>query len=247
MFARVARQAVIPVSHIEWRQLLSRLTGLLLSFTLLSMVGMAIMKLNDPQLLPIQKVRAQGSFINLTEQMLLKRAGDIRGGYFSINVTAVQKNIESLAWVDKAYVRRLWPDTLMITVTEQTASAWWQDDGLINQRGELFFPEKNSFPANLPKLNGPAGTHRQLLEHYQNMNSMLEKSALTIQRIDMDARRSLVIMLVGGVKILLGRDEYYPRLERFVRMHAKLLAAEMNNIQKIDMRYTNGFTLLRQQ
>ena len=247
MVARVARQAVIPDGQYDWPRLFSRLPRLLLILSVAGLLGMGLMKLNDPQLLPIQKVRAQGTFVNLTEAMLLTRAGDIKGGYFNIDVDAIQENIESLAWVDKAYVRRIWPDTLMIRVSEQQASVWWHGKGLINQRGELFYPAKKTFPAGLPQLSGPVGTHQQLLEHYRSMSSMLEGTGLAIQQLDMDARRSMALRFDNGLKILLGRDSYYLRLERFIRMHEKVLATEINHIQQIDMRYTNGFTLLRKQ
>lgn len=123
MVARIARQAVVSGSQYDWRGLFARLPKLLFVISVASLLAMGLMKLNDPQLLPIQKVRAQGAFIHLTEAMLLTRAGNIKGGYFNIDVSAVQENIESLAWVDKAYVRRTWPDTLMISVTEQNATA----------------------------------------------------------------------------------------------------------------------------
>ncbi len=247
MAARVAKQAVLPGSQYDWRQLVVRLQRILLLVSVVGLSVIGVMKLNDPQFLPIQKVRAQGAFINLTEAMLLSRAGGINGGYFNIDVGTTQQNIESLAWVDKAHIKRIWPDTLMISVTEQTAVAWWQSKGLINSRGELFYPAKETFPAGLPKLNGPVDAHQLLLEHYQRMSSMLAASGLIIQQLDMDVRRSLILRFTNGLTILLGRDTYYLRLQRFIRVYKKLLVTEIDQLQQIDMRYTNGFTMLRKQ
>ena len=247
MAARVAQQAVIPGGQFDWRRILAALPKLLLVISVLSALGMGLMKLNDPGFLPIQKVRAQGAFINLTEAMLLSRVGDINGGYFNVDVRAVQYTIESLPWVDRASVRRIWPDTLMISVTEQHAVARWHDKALLNQRGEVFSPDKNTFPAGLPVLNGPLDTQQQLLEHYRAMSAMLTVTGLTIRQLDMDERRSLTLHFDNGLKLLLGRDAYYLRLERFVRVYDKVLAAEINHIQRIDMRYTNGFSMLRKQ
>ena len=247
MVARVAKQAVVPDSQLDWRQAFAWLPKIFMLTSIAALVVMGWMKMNDPQFLPIQKVRAQGAFINLTEAMLLTRAGDIKGGYFNIDVRGVQKNIESLAWVDKAYVKRTWPDTLVISVTEQNAVAAWQDNSLINVRGELFYPEKETFPAHLPQLNGPADSHQQLLKLYRTTRSILSGTGLNIQQLEMDARRAMTIRLDNGLTILLGRDAYIERIERFVRVYAKVLMSEINSIQKIDMRYTNGFSITRQQ
>lgn len=247
MVARVAKQAVIPGSHYDWRNLFARLPKLLLGMSVLGLCVMGWLKLNDPSLLPIQKVRAQGAFVNLTEAMLLSRAGTIQGSYFNIDVRSVQENIESLAWVDKAFVKRKWPDTVVISVIEQDAAARWQDKGLINKRGELFYPDKASFPAGLPILSGPAGTHKQVMGHYKRMSLMLAKEGLTVQRLEIDARRALTVYLDTGLKILLGRDEHYLRLDRFIRTYDKALVTEISQIQRVDMRYTNGFSVLRKQ
>ena len=247
MVTRVVKQAVIPGSQYNWSSFFARLPKLLLVISVMGLCLMGFVKLNDPSLLPIQKIRAQGTFINLTEEMLLSRAGNLQGGYFNIDVSSVQENIESLAWVDKAYVRRMWPDTLMITVTEQRAMAWWHNKGLINVRGELFYPDKASFPSGLPILSGPIETHQQLMAHYKTMGMMLEKTGLRIRQINMDARRALTVHFENGLKILLGRDAYYPRLERFIRSYDKVLVSEVDQLKQIDMRYTNGFTIMRKQ
>lgn len=247
MVARVIQQAVVPGGQHDWRLLFARLRGLLLMISAGGLLIAGGMKLNDPGLLPVQKVRVQGAFINLTEDMLLTSAGGITGGYFNIDVEAVKQNIESLAWVDKAYVRRMWPDTLMITVTEQQAVADWNGNGLVNVRGELFYPEKKTFPGGLPHFTGPQGTHQQLLEHYKNMGSILNGVPARIQGIEMDARRSLTIRFENGLTLLLGRKLYYQRLARFLRIYNKMLVTEIGNIDRIDMRYTNGFTVLRKE
>ena len=247
MATRAVKQAVVPGSQIDWRRYMTSLSRVSVSAAIISLVVLGIMKLNDPSLLPIEKIRAQGSFVNLTEKMLVSKAGHISGGYFNIDVRSVQENIESLPWVDKAYVRRMWPDTLMITVSEQQAKAWWGDKGLINARGELFMPDRKTFPVGLPVLSGPDESHKQLLEHYMTMSQTLLETGLVIQQLSMDARRSLTIHFENGLKIFLGRDEHYARLDRFMRMYKRILVTEISRIQQIDMRYTNGFTISRKQ
>ena len=247
MVARVAKQAVMPGVQHDWRRYLAVLQKVLLSAAVLTGLVMGVMKLNDPNLLPIEKIRAQGTFINLTEAMLLTRAGDIQGGYFNIDVSDVKARIESLPWVDRAYVKRQWPDTLIIMVTEQQALARWGEAGLINLRGQAFYPDKGSIPAGLPQINGPEGFQSQLLEQYQQMNALLAPTGFRIRQLDMDARRSITLQLDEGLNIILGRDAYQSRLERFIRMYEKLLVTEIRYIRQIDMRYTNGFTILRKQ
>lgn len=247
MVARVAQQAVINGGQANWRGLFVGLRKLLPAILVIGILSAGIVKLSDPGFLPVQKIRVQGTFINLTEDMLLTRAGDIHGGYFSVDVRAVQQKIESLPWVDKAYVRRMWPDTLMVSVTEQQAVAQWNDNELLNPRGELFGPAKTTFPPGLPRLIGPPGTQQQLLEHYKNMRAILAEMPASIQQLEMDARRSLTLHLANGMTLLLGRKLYYQRLQRFLQVYKKVLVTVGDSIRRVDMRYTNGFTVLRKE
>ncbi|MDH5444895.1 MAG: cell division protein FtsQ/DivIB [Gammaproteobacteria bacterium] len=247
MATRVAKQAVIPGSQFDWRQILSRLPKIIFGLGFLALLIMLTMKAQDPGFLPIEKIRAQGEFVNLTEDMLISKAGNIHGGYFNINVQKIKNNIEAIPWVDRAYVRRVWPGTLMITVKEQRARAVWGNKGLINDRNELFFPEAGTFPGGLPKLSGPNGSHGHLMLTYRTMQDLLLTTGLEIYAMKLDARRALSLQLTGDMKLLLGREAHYERLKRFIRIYSKLLVSQAGQLNQIDMRYTNGFTILRKQ
>ncbi|MDH5179833.1 MAG: cell division protein FtsQ/DivIB, partial [Gammaproteobacteria bacterium] len=74
--------------------------------------------------------------------------------------------------------------------------------------------------------------------------ALLQVNLQTV-RVDMDARRALTVWLNNGTKLVLGRNEAMQRLQRFVRIYPGVLAIEGDNIERVDMRYTNGFTIKR--
>ena len=43
-------------------------------------------------------------------------------------------------------------------MTEEAPIACWGERGLLNAAGELFLPDADHVPAELPRLHGPAGT-----------------------------------------------------------------------------------------
>ena len=247
MATRVVKQAVIPDSQFDWQKLFLFISKVLVSLVIVSLFSLAYLKINQPDFLPITKVRAQGEFVHLTEAMLVSRASDIRGGYFNIDVRQIQQNIETLPWVKSASVRRAWPDTLIISVKEQRATASWHDKGLISEQGKLFFPQRNTFPAGLPVLSGPEGMHVPLIQQYHSMQEILLLAGLEIQAMDMDARRAITLVLSNGLKIFLGREQQQKRLKRFVRIYNRILGTQIEQLKQVDMRYTNGFTILRKQ
>ena len=56
---------------------------------------------------------------------------------------AARDRTESLPWVDRAVVRRLWPNRIVVQIVETTPYALWQNDGqlhLLAETGALIVP-----------------------------------------------------------------------------------------------------------
>ena len=247
MMAKTAQQAVVVGIRHDWHKLFVHAGRVLLLLALLGALLLAYAKLNDSRSFPITKIRAQGTFTHLTEARLQSVLGNIEGGYFDIDVVQLQQRVEAMPWVEHARVRRIWPDTLLVAVEEQQPMIYWRESGLMNPRGELFYPDKKSFPQGLPRLNGPEASNMVLRDYYLRFNEMLSALHLEVQQIDMDARRSVVVVLNNGIRVILGRESIAERLQQFIAIYPKVLSANAVSVQQIDMRYTNGFTILHKR
>lgn len=244
MFAKTSAQAILMSREtgtpVNWRWL-RRLFALLL---LTSVVGWSAHKACEPGSLPIRQIHATGTFTNVNEKMLRDAvAGSIDGGYFRIDMTKTQQVVEAIPWVDTASVRRVWPDTLAIAVQEQKAIGYWTKGGLVNVRGEIFTPDKSTYPQGLPLFAGPEGAQEQLLQYYTQANTLLVKMDLSVSEIHMDARRALSLKLSNGIEVILGRESIAERLQRLARIYAKVITGHVDAITRIDMRYSNGLAV----
>lgn len=85
-----------------------------------------------------------------------------RGSYFfGVDLEAARARTESLPWVDRAVVRRLWPNRIVVQVVETTPYALWQNEGelhLLSDSGEAIVPvsQAASIPAGLKTYVGEA-------------------------------------------------------------------------------------------
>lgn len=200
--------------------------------------------LSNPQTLPVNKIRVHGAFVNIDEEMLHQAiSGVISGGYFNIDVERVREVVEQLPWVYKASVRRVWPDTLSVNVEEQKAVAVSKSAGLINQKGEVFKPLVIPSVESLPVFEGNVDANNLMLEQYYEMNSTLSEINRRIVYLKFDARHALELKLDNGLQIVLGRDDTLRRLKRLTRIYNKVLLARINDIESVDLRYTNGMAI----
>jgi cell division protein FtsQ len=106
----------------------------------------------------------------------------------------------------------------------------------------LFVPGKIGALA-LPKLDGPEGLEKNLLQELSSMQTDLASTGQQIQMIRVDARRSWTLLMASGLELRLGREDEHLRLQRFVAVYATHLQSKVEQIKHIDMRYTNGLSV----
>ena len=220
------------------------LGGVMLISGIGGLLGFSVWQLAQPDTLPIRQVQVKGEFRYLDKQSLYKTIADVaNAGFFNVNVDAVKQAAETVAWVDSASVRRIWPDILRIDIREQVPLARWGTDAFVNRRGEVVPVQSTDVLSELPAFSGPEGSAVVLAERYQLMSSMLAKVQLAIVTLTLSERRAWQLSLNNGVQLLLGRATLDAPLSRFIKAYDSVLAKKLENIESVDLRYTNGFSV----
>jgi cell division protein FtsQ len=165
------------------------------------------------------------------------------GGFLGIDLDALRADLEAMPWVATATVRREWPGTLRVTLREEVPVAVWRDTELLNAAGIAFAPRPATLAEGLPLLAGPDGSAAELLEMHAAMRVALAGTELIPTRVTLSERRAWELELGAGLTVRLGRRDPLPRLERFARVAAPLVAPQRALVAYVDMRYTNGFAV----
>lgn len=168
---------------------------------------------------------------------------ELSRGFLSANLGVMQERISALPWIDRASVVRRWPDRLEISVTEQVPAACWGERGLLNTRGELFVEDARHVPAELPRLSGPPERSADVARRYLEVRERLIPLGLDVRRVHLDPRGAWEMTLSNGIGIRLGRREVDERIELFLEVVANLVSSREADIEFVDMRYSNGFTI----
>ncbi len=195
------------------------------------------------QWLPLETVRFDGDLDRLREEDLRRALSDhLAGGFLGVDVAAIRHSVERLPWVDTAITRRVWPDTLQITLTEQQPVARWGGVALMNARAQVFQPRE--LPGlSLPDLTGPPGSAARVLETYRNLQAVLEPLGMSLAAVTLDERRAWTLRLAGGGQIYLGREAPHARLSRLAAAWSLIPEAQTRQLAAADLRYPNGFAL----
>ncbi len=193
---------------------------------------------------PVQVISMDGSFQRVSPGQIEKAVAPFaHAGFMSADLDAIQRAVEAVPWVDHARVQRRWPNSLHVTVIEQTAAARWGESGLLNTRGELFVKEAAHVPAELPRLSGPEGTESQVAQRYMAAQGRMLEAGMRIAALRLDERGAWELDLDSGVTVRLGRREVDERIDRFIRTAAQVIAHRLSEITYVYMRYSNGFAI----
>ena len=193
---------------------------------------------------PVRVISMDGSFQRVSPGQIEKAVAPFASaGFMSADLDDIQRAVEALPWVDHARIQRRWPNSLHVTVIEQTAAARWGESGLLNTRGELFVRAAAHVPAELPRLSGPEGTESQVAQRYLSAQGRMLEAGMRIAALRLDERGAWEMDLDSGVTVRLGRRDVDERIDRFIHTASQVIAHRLNEITYVDMRYSNGFAI----
>ena len=192
----------------------------------------------------IKSVRIEGRFERVSSlQVESAITPFMNQGFLGADLRTLQHSITNLPWVQQASVRRSWPSTLIVSVTEERAAARWGKDGLLNIYGELFVDHASHIPAELPHLMGPEGAELEVAQRFFELDAQMEQRGLMAVSLAVDERGSWELGLSNGMQVRFGAVAIDARTERFFEALDQLLAPVTDKVDYIDMRYTNGFAI----
>ena len=216
----------------------------LLGFLTFVGIGYFFQLVNDPEKFPIKKIAVDGEFLNLKTGDVEELVSDaVVGGFFSLDVAYLRTKILNNPWIESVSVRRIWPDSIRVSIREQDPVAYWGKHALLNEQADIFAPPNLVTNANLVKLDGPIGMEAAVLERFHDLKPLFDELGIELRSLQMNERRSWTIGTADGVEIHLGRDNLAAKISRFKTAFQASLTNDWSSVARVDLRYTNGLTV----
>ena len=148
----------------------------------------------------------------------------------------------AVAWVRDVSVRRVWPGELRLTVVEDQPIARWAGGGLLSDREVLLPPRGDAVAAGLPVFDGPLQSAGKLREGLRDFSALLDGIGGGIQRLERSAAGNWTLAFADGVRLVF-RDGQERQVRRFAAVYPAALEGRKESIDRIDLRYPNGFAV----
>jgi cell division protein FtsQ len=209
---------------------------------------------------PIRSIQLDGDLArNSVPTVRANATPRLAGNFFSIDLQQGRRAFESVPWVRRAVVRRVWPDRLAVSLEEHRPAALWETygddpgvDKLVNTYGEVFEANVGDVEDDgLPSFAGPVGTAAQMLALFRRLQPALAPMGLLIERLELSGRGSWRALLDSGAVLEIGRgseDELVARTERFARTFGLAQIdgrrRKPSELETADLRHADGYAVL---
>ena len=236
---------------------MNRLAAIFVALAVLALSAVGLYRLAQQPKFQLKRVDVRGDLRHITASSVRTAlSGRLRGNYFTTPLEDTRRLFETVPWVAAASVRSVWPDRLVVTLTEHRALGVWEDGRLLSDRGELFVanPDEAEIDGQLPEFSGPASVAKEAARRYYELSAQFSPLSLHIAAIDISDRKAWSLQLAPNVRddskrptglhVELGRDRSeLPLAQRVAQVIAAypLIVAQMGGVPtRIDARYPNG-------
>jgi cell division protein FtsQ len=214
----------------------------------IALIVVAIYRLVPDDALPVKRVIVTGELNHLDRAAIEQTAMPyVTTDFFSVDLQAIEQAVGAMPWVYQVAVRRVWPDTLEIHILEQEPVARWGDKALLNPYGDIFSPKLNDEFSGLPMIYGPESRRHELIRSFLEIYHRLSVIGLQLKSLVEDRRGSWGVGISNGLHLSLGQREQESRLGRFIQAYPGLIAERKDQVQRIDLRYSNGLAIAWKQ
>jgi cell division protein FtsQ len=168
---------------------------------------------------------------------------ELKGTFFTLRLADARESLSKVPWVRAVGLRRTWPRTLEIIVTEHEPLARWNENSLVNVQGETFTAD---YDGELPQFSGPDGSAADVAAHFREFGQVLKPTGLSLAEIRLSERAAWQIRTEGPNPLMLelGRIDPGTRLARFVAYYPGTIVRLQRagtRVERVDLRYRNGF------
>ena len=219
----------------------------------LLMTGVVLVdQLLRPGRFTIERIDIHGSSVRVDAQTVERTAWlALIGNYFTADLEEIENALVHLPGVYQAAVRRHWPDTLEISITEAGAIALWYatDGSALESRDYVNLPPVSNITLQ-PVLRSPTADRHTVIDAFLDLVSSLALLDLEVKKLSIDEAGNWEVVLQSAslqipveLEIVVGRGNPVRKVDQFVAVFDSVLQDRLPDIERVDMRYDSGFAV----
>lgn len=187
---------------------------------------------------PVTAIEFNGTFNvwnaeQLTEPLLWVKDES----FFSLDVRKVHVQLQALPLIKHVSVRKKWPSTVEINISEDVPIALWNSDKVLSASGKVSDLPQGLNTEGLIQMSGAGQQTEQVVRYYRRLQQVLNDQQLRVLELNVSEVGSVEAKLSNGWHVKLGRQYIEARVERLDKI---LRYFPQEKVAIVDLRYGKG-------
>lgn len=165
--------------------------------------------------------------------------------FFTTDLQALRDIAMGLAWVDQISVTRDWQRGIVITALPKQAVANFGTERLVDAKGAVFVPADSEelTKAQFATLQGEMTQAPVIMQQMQQINDWYAQLDMKVEDIILTPRMTWLVRFDNGLRVIVDNENTAQKLLNLSQLLNNQLSDRRDNMQSIDLRYKNGFTV----
>lgn len=165
--------------------------------------------------------------------------------FFTSDLQALRDIATGLAWVDQVSVSRDWQRGIVVTALPKQAVANFGTERLVDAKGVVFISadDKDLTQEQFATLQGELTQAPVIMQQMQQVNDWYGPLGIQVEDIILSPRMTWLIRFDNGLRVIVDNENTAQKLLNLSQLLGNQLKNRRNDIQSVDLRYKNGFTI----
>lgn len=165
--------------------------------------------------------------------------------FFTTDLQALRDIAMGMAWVDQVSVTRDWQKGIVIAALPKQAVANFGTERLVDAKGAVFVPVDNQelTKSKFATLQGEINQAPVIMQQMQQINDWYAPLDMRVEDIILTPRMTWLVRFDNGLRVIVDNENTAQKLLNLSQLLSNQLSDRRDNMQSIDLRYKNGFTI----
>lgn len=196
---------------------------------------------------PSAAIQVNPEGLSTAQYQVLKQtmSQQIVSSFFTTDLQGLRDIVLGLAWVDQVSVSRDWQRGIVITALPKQAVANFGTERSVDAKGIVFVPAESSdlTQTQLATLQGEIDQAPVIMQQMQQINEWYAPLNMRVKDIILTPRMTWLVLFDNGLRVIVDNENTAQKLLSLSQLLGNQLNNRQADIQSIDLRYKNGFTI----
>lgn len=165
--------------------------------------------------------------------------------FFTTDLQMLRDIAVDLSWVDQVSVTRDWQQGIVISALPKEPVANFGTERLVDAKGVVFVPADSNelTQEEFATLQGEITQAPVIMQQMQQINEWFSPLNMQVEDIILSPRMTWLIRFDTGLRVIVDNENTAQKLLSLSQLLKNQLSSRRAEIQSIDLRYKNGFSI----